>query len=172
MKKETIRYIVGALAIMGCVSSIPQSVFAHNVKSINNIAYDLNYKSTECSKCKKNDKDEKKESIFNEGNEKYLTKEQAKEWKDIKKYKDNGKELTKEQKEFLNIVLDCIIKGKLGDKNYKEYKELLSKKQSGKTLSDEENKRLKELIDMIKTCLLYTSPSPRDRQKSRMPSSA
>ena len=26
--------------------------------------------------------------------------------------------------------------------------------------------------DSIKTCLLYTSPSPRDRQKSRMPSSA
>ena len=25
---------------------------------------------------------------------------------------------------------------------------------------------------MVKTCLLYTSPSPRDRQKSRMPSSA
>ena len=27
-------------------------------------------------------------------------------------------------------------------------------------------------IDLNKTCLLYTSPSPRDRQKSRMPSSA
>ena len=26
--------------------------------------------------------------------------------------------------------------------------------------------------DMVKICLLYTSPSPRDRQKSRMPSSA
>ena len=26
--------------------------------------------------------------------------------------------------------------------------------------------------DQIKVCLLYTSPSPRDRQKSRMPSSA
>ena len=26
--------------------------------------------------------------------------------------------------------------------------------------------------DVIQTCLLYTSPSPRDRQKSRMPSSA
>ena len=26
--------------------------------------------------------------------------------------------------------------------------------------------------DTICTCLLYTSPSPRDRQKSRMPSSA
>ena len=26
--------------------------------------------------------------------------------------------------------------------------------------------------DIIKGCLLYTSPSPRDRQRSRMPSSA
>ena len=26
--------------------------------------------------------------------------------------------------------------------------------------------------EMFATCLLYTSPSPRDRQKSRMPSSA
>ncbi|CZS11804.1 hypothetical protein CDFC105_93933 [Clostridioides difficile] len=28
------------------------------------------------------------------------------------------------------------------------------------------------LASMINICLLYTSPSPRDRQKSRMPSSA
>ena len=28
------------------------------------------------------------------------------------------------------------------------------------------------LTSVMKTCLLYTSPSPRDRQKSRMPSSA
>ena len=28
------------------------------------------------------------------------------------------------------------------------------------------------LLGALKTCLLYTSPSPRDRQKSRMPSSA
>ena len=28
------------------------------------------------------------------------------------------------------------------------------------------------LPEMVKVCLLYTSPSPRDRQKSRMPSSA
>ena len=27
-------------------------------------------------------------------------------------------------------------------------------------------------IALLDTCLLYTSPSPRDRQKSRMPSSA
>ena len=31
---------------------------------------------------------------------------------------------------------------------------------------------LKTLADEGTTCLLYTSPSPRDRQKSRMPSSA
>ena len=30
----------------------------------------------------------------------------------------------------------------------------------------------KGLTGVIRPCLLYTSPSPRDRQKSRMPSSA
>ena len=29
-----------------------------------------------------------------------------------------------------------------------------------------------EVMKELNTCLLYTSPSPRDRQKSRMPSSA
>ena len=32
--------------------------------------------------------------------------------------------------------------------------------------------RLRGHKDLVYTCLLYTSPSPRDRQKSRMPSSA
>ena len=40
----------------------------------------------------------------------------------------------------------------------------------------EENQRLmdenKKLSESIKNCLLYTSPSPRDRTRSRMPSSA
>ena len=31
---------------------------------------------------------------------------------------------------------------------------------------------LRNKIDEVLGCLLYTSPSPRDRQKSRMPSSA
>ena len=30
----------------------------------------------------------------------------------------------------------------------------------------------KKSLEILKSCLLYTSPSPRDRQKSRMPSSA
>ena len=29
-----------------------------------------------------------------------------------------------------------------------------------------------EFLELYNPCLLYTSPSPRDRQKSRMPSSA
>ena len=33
-------------------------------------------------------------------------------------------------------------------------------------------KRRKRIVSNNKGCLLYTSPSPRDRQKSRMPSSA
>ena len=36
-----------------------------------------------------------------------------------------------------------------------------------------ERSELRHLIEVIDNiCLLYTSPSPRDRQKSRMPSSA
>src|SRR5665213_2782887 len=37
-------------------------------------------------------------------------------------------------------------------------------------IEDAADKRKREPI--VKNCLLYTSPSPRDRQKSRMPSSA
>ena len=31
---------------------------------------------------------------------------------------------------------------------------------------------IQPLLNNLKACLLYTSPSPRDRQRSRMPSSA
>ena len=39
-------------------------------------------------------------------------------------------------------------------------------------LSDEIAEAIQEGYNMYIDCLLYTSPSPRDRQKSRMPSSA
>ena len=41
---------------------------------------------------------------------------------------------------------------------------------TGKTLQERRDLAIEAGID--KACLLYTSPSPRDRQKSRMPSSA
>ena len=34
------------------------------------------------------------------------------------------------------------------------------------------HKELLKMTDIDRTCLLYTSPSPRDRTRSRMPSSA
>ena len=48
---------------------------------------------------------------------------------------------------------------------------------STEKLSIEQGIKLYELsilegLDLVIDCLLYTSPSPRDRQKSRMPSSA
>ena len=45
-------------------------------------------------------------------------------------------------------------------------------KKSMNVLSFEALETLEKLIDQVINCLLYTSPSPRDRQKSRMPSSA
>ena len=41
-----------------------------------------------------------------------------------------------------------------------------------KFMIDEKNSVRKNIEYIIKTCLLYTSPSPRDRTRSRMPSSA
>ena len=61
-------------------------------------------------------------------------------------------------------------------KNKTKVKKKVAKKVAKKTkvkkkiISKVAKESSKELI--IKTCLLYTSPSPRDRQKSRMPSSA
>ena len=46
----------------------------------------------------------------------------------------------------------------------KKMLEIRQSKVGTKVLDDAQNK--------LETCLLYTSPSPRDRQKSRMPSSA
>ena len=37
---------------------------------------------------------------------------------------------------------------------------------------DKKSKRPLKIEGQLRDCLLYTSPSPRDRQKSRMPSSA
>ena len=58
------------------------------------------------------------------------------------------------------------------EKRYETYKNILKdlkdKNSSIKALAYQ----LYENNGVIKSCLLYTSPSPRDRQKSRMPSSA
>ena len=56
------------------------------------------------------------------------------------------------------------------------FKEFYGKKIGGYLLTDALSTSFKQKITKVWvhtcTCLLYTSPSPRDRQKSRMPSSA
>ena len=63
--------------------------------------------------------------------------------------------------EFLALVLvNLALTVYLFEKGFKVWKE---------------KRRLKRLVNQhpeMEGCLLYTSPSPRDRQKSRMPSSA
>ena len=54
------------------------------------------------------------------------------------------------------------------------YGQFCDKGYSYRSVAFYQNKNEKNLIEknILKLCLLYTSPSPRDRQKSRMPSSA
>ena len=60
--------------------------------------------------------------------------------------------------------------GRLGDSP--SHPELLDYLADGFVNDNYSVKRLIRRLVLTNTCLLYTSPSPRDRQKSRMPSSA
>ena len=59
-------------------------------------------------------------------------------------------------------------------KNTSEYETILeyAKTRLGDDIETRLTAEFNDLRNKIDTCLLYTSPSPRDRQKSRMPSSA
>ena len=56
--------------------------------------------------------------------------------------------------------------------DWAEFRPLREVKIKGTSLLWQPGFDLARESDLIITCLLYTSPSPRDRQKSRMPSSA
>ena len=67
-----------------------------------------------------------------------------------------------------NKWMDKIFRKKLG--NYEMHAESHIWDNIAKRLDDQ--KRRPVLFGSWWTCLLYTSPSPRDRTRSRMPSSA
>ena len=69
--------------------------------------------------------------------------------------------------EPLNMILDDG--GDLTAMVHDKFPELLS---NIKGISEETTAGVHRLMVLAQDCLLYTSPSPRDRQKSRMPSSA
>ena len=54
-----------------------------------------------------------------------------------------------------------------------EFVKLCQSYQSSVTINvDDKTANGKSLLSLFKICLLYTSPSPRDKRQSRMPSSA
>ena len=76
----------------------------------------------------------------------------------------------------------CLKLNEAYQEQYRLTKSKLEQTPKGKQFTFDEMKifgkfdlfcrRVIKLIDMFSTCLLYTSPSPRDRTRSRMPSSA
>ena len=65
------------------------------------------------------------------------------------------------------------LEEKLADqKKALEDAETEKEKETAQKAHDDLEKQLKDLEDKIRACLLYTSPSPRDKRQSRMPSSA
>ena len=65
-----------------------------------------------------------------------------------------------------------VSKDSSADEIKKAYRKLALKFHPDKNPGNEQaEKNFKEAAEAY-SCLLYTSPSPRDRQKSRMPSSA
>ena len=69
--------------------------------------------------------------------------------------------------DFMNLVMQTYYP-KLQRVREEESKE--EEREEG--LTEEELKRLREIAEKVRSCLLYTSPSPRDLSTSRMPSSA
>ena len=77
-----------------------------------------------------------------------------------KKIKDIVK-IDQTQPDILRLILnDPNNKNALSDKMMQQLQDLIVEASSN------------DSVKVIIICLLYTSPSPRDRQKSRMPSSA
>ena len=78
------------------------------------------------------------------------------------------------------VVVDSVaaltpkaeIEGDMGDSHMGLQARLMSQALRKMTANIKNSNTLVIFINQIRICLLYTSPSPRDRQKSRMPSSA
>ena len=70
-----------------------------------------------------------------------------------------------------NAEIGSEINVQNAEQDLKEAKLAISKFSENEK-NPEKIKALKEVSKAEASCLLYTSPSPRDRQKSRMPSSA
>lgn len=150
MNKKTIKYIITSFIVINLLSTFPKIAMANTYFSSN----DSLESSTTFTESNDNNKDGTKEklkgySLFNEENYKYLSSDQKNELINLKKCKENGENLSPQQQQNLNSIADCIIKGKLGNKDYEEFKCLIEKKKSKERLTDKEETKLKEYKDII-----------------------
>eukprot|EP00828_Plagiopyla_frontata_P015320 TRINITY_DN19892_c0_g1_i1.p2 TRINITY_DN19892_c0_g1~~TRINITY_DN19892_c0_g1_i1.p2 ORF type:complete len:327 (+),score=75.42 TRINITY_DN19892_c0_g1_i1:242-1222(+) len=87
-------------------------------------------------------------------------------------------DITKDQPILTRVHSECLTGDALGSKKcdcgeqYEASMRMIEKEDAGILLYMRQEGRGIGLLNKVKACLLYTSPSPRDRQKSRMPSSA
>ena len=81
--------------------------------------------------------------------------------------------MASKSKQYKNVytILEKVKKGEIQSQSYYKDKDGLFGRLNFYKKSDLVKPYI-HYIDEGKICLLYTSPSPRDRQKSRMPSSA
>lgn len=138
MNKKIIKCIVTSLIVFNCLSLAYKPTVASATATA--LKHSILYTHKDKSKCF---------DVFSEENYKYLSSEQKKELNELKKCKNKGDALSEDQQKTLHSLIDCIIKGRLGDKKYEDFKFLTEKKRSTENLTEEENKRLKEYDDII-----------------------
>ena len=150
MKKKGLKVIITSFIVLNLLSAFPKISMANTCSSSN----DSLESSIYCIEANDNNKDDKKEnlkgfSLFSEENYKYLSSDQKRDLLKLKKCKESGEQLSSEQKQTLNSIADCIIKGKLGNKDYENFKCLIEKKKVNVQLTEKEEKKLKEYKDII-----------------------
>ena len=159
MNRKFIKYMITSLVLIGCLSTITKTTIAGTMSySINNLESSTFYDDDDNIETSNDDKKDKHKNfnLFNEENFKYLSSDQKKELRELKKCKDKGEKLSDDQKKTLHSIIDCIIKGKLGDEDYKDFKYLMEKKKSNEKLTTEEETKLKEYKDIINGSKLST----------------
>ena len=159
MNRKFIKYMITSLVLMGCLSTLSQTTIANTMSySINNLESSTFYADNDNIEKNNDDKKNKHKgfNLFNEENLKYLSSDQKKELLELKKYKDKGEKLSDDQEKTLHSIIDCIIKGKLGDESYESFRKLMEKKKSNEKLTAEEDKELKEYKDIIDGSKLST----------------
>lgn len=149
MNKKTIKIIVSSFIFINLLSTVPKTALADsNQYNSSDDSIETSIENLDNHKDTKNEK-LKGFSLFDEENYRYLSSEQKEDLLKLKKCKEDGEKLSPDQEQTLKLIIDCIIKGKLGNTDYQEYKSLIDKKTSKTQLTENEEKKLKEYKDII-----------------------